>query len=160
MEDHFGKYLRLFGSIFFLALGSIVALILVLLGIRLLFGLMSYIPWVTYIYTLFILLVPAVLFITAYIIYFKRTFSHPDKVARWVSYFLFSVALIAWAVFLFSDLLIFYQHAYTSIGMYYCYDMIFLACNVACIFMVGVMQAFTTAKEKDWMEKRNSKLEV
>lgn len=156
MEDQFGKYLRLFGSIFLLALGSIVALILVLLGIRLLFGLMSYIPWITYIYTLFILLVPAVLFITAYIIYFKRTFSHPDKTTRWISYFLFSAALLAWAVFLFSDLLIFYKHAYTSIGMYNCYDMIFLASNVACIFIVGVLQAFTTTKEKDWMEKRSS----
>ncbi len=155
MEDNFGKYLRLFGSIFFLALGSLIALILVLLGIRLLFGLMSYIPWITYIYTLFILLIPATLFVAIFIIYFKRTFSHPNKVARFISYFLFSAALIAWAIYLFSDIMIFYKHAYTSIGMYHSYDMIFLASNVACIFIVGVIQAFTTAKEKDWMERRS-----
>lgn len=160
MEDQFGKYLRLFGSIFLLALGTIVALILILLGIRLLFGLMSYIPWVTYIFTLFIILVPATLFITAFIIYFKKTFSHPDKIVRWISYFLFSAALIAWIVFLFSDMLIFYKHAYTSIGLYNSYDMIFLASNVACIFLVGVMQALTTAKEKDWLEKRNSRFDI
>lgn len=160
MEDHFGKYLRLFGSIFFLALGSLVALVLVLLAVRLLFGLMSYIPWITYIYTLFILLIPATLFVTTFIIYFKRTFSHPDKFARWISYFLFSAALIAWAIFLFSDVLIFYEHAYTTIGMYHSYDMIFLASNVACIFIVGVIQALTTAKEKDWMEKRSSRFDV
>ena len=33
------------------------------------------------------------------------------------------------------------------------YDMVFLAAIVACFFLVGVMQAFTTAKEKDWMER-------
>ncbi len=72
MEDRFGKYLRLLGSIFFLVLGFIVAVILLLLTVRLFFGLMSYIPWITYIYMIFIILVPAALFIPAYIVY------HPE----------------------------------------------------------------------------------
>jgi hypothetical protein len=29
-----------------------------------------------------------------------------------------------------------------------------LASSVSAIFLVGVMQAFTTQKEKDWMERR------
>jgi hypothetical protein len=156
MEDHFGKYLRLFGTIFFSVIGFILAFILLLLGVRLLFGLMSYIPWFTYVYTIFIILLPAALFITAYLIYFKRTRSHPNKVIRWISYTLFSAALISWVTFLLWDLGIFYKYAYTVIGMYHSYDMIFLSANVACFFLVGVMQAFTTSKEVDWMERRKS----
>ena len=160
MEDRFGKFLRLFGSIFFLGIGIILAFVLVLLGIKLLFGLMSYIPWFTYVYIIFIILVPSALFIPAYIVYFKRTNAHPNKAVRWVSHFLFSAALIAWAVFLFLDIVIFYKHAYSSIGMYHSYDMIFLISNVACFFLVGVMQAFTTNKEVDWMERKSSKFDV
>ena len=160
MEDRFGKLFRLFGTIFFSVIGIILAFILVLLAIKLLFGLMSYIPWFTYVYTIFILLVPSALFITVFIIYFKRTASHPNKAVRWISYFLFSAALITWAVFLFLDMVIFYKYAYPSIGMYHSYDMIFLISNVACIFIVGIMQALTTAKEVDWKERRSSKFEV
>ncbi len=160
MDDQFGKYLRLFGSLFFLVIGFIFALILLLIGVRLLFGLMSYIPWFTYVYIIFILLVPSVLFITAYLIYFKRTARHPNKIVKWISYLLFSAALIAWMISLVLDIGIFYKHAYTSIGMYYSYDMIFLIANVACFFLVGVMQAFTTNKEVDWMERDRSKFEI
>jgi hypothetical protein len=159
MDDQFGKYLRLFGSLFFLVIGFVFALILLLIGVRLLFGLMSYIPWFTYVYIIFILLIPAALFITAYLIYFKRTAKHPNKIVKWISYFLFSAALVAWVIFLIMDIGIFYKHVYTSIGMYYSYDMIFLIANVACFFLVGVMQAFTTTKEADWMERDRSKFD-
>lgn len=160
MEDHFGKYLRLFGTIFFSVIGFILAFILLLLGVKLLFGLMSYIPWFTYVYTIFIILLPSALFITAYLIYFKRTVTHPNKVIRWISYTLFSVGLILWAIFLVWDMGLFYKYTYTVIGMYHSYDMIFLIANVACFFIVGVMQALTTAKEKDWMEKADSNFDV
>lgn len=153
MEDQSGKHLRLFGTLFFSFIGFIVAIALFLLGMRLLFGLMNYIPWFTYVYMIGILLVPFFLFVTCYIIYIRRTASHPNKVVRFISYSLFAVALIAWAITLFLDVIIFYKHAYNSIGMYHSYDMIFLALNVTCFFLVGIMQALTTVKEKDWMSK-------
>jgi len=153
MEDRFGKYLRLFGTIFFLIIGFIVSIILVLLAIRLFFGLLSYISWVSYLYMTFIILVPAALFIPAYIVYMKRTAAHPNKPVRWISYVIFSVAIAVWASFLVLDMITFFRYAYPAIGMYRSYDMIFLAANVGCFFLVGVMQAFTTEKEKDWMER-------
>ncbi len=153
MEDHFGKYLRLFGTIFFSVIGFIVVLALLLLGIKLLFGLMSYIPWITYVYMVFILLVPSGLFIPAYFIYLKRTVDHPNKTIRFISYLIFTAAIITWSVFLVLDMITFFKHGYAAIGMYRSYDMIFLAANVTCFFLVGVMQAFTTAKEKDWMQR-------
>ena len=153
MEDHFGKYLRLFGTIFFSFIGFIIAMILLLLGIKLLFGLMSYIPWFTYVYMIFIILVPAGLFIPAYLVYFKRTVSHPNKTIRLISFLIFTVAILTWSIFLVLDMITFFKHAYNAIGMYRSYDMLFLAANVACFFIIGVMQAFTAVKEKDWMER-------
>lgn len=155
MEDDFGKLLRLFGNIFLSLVGFIIALALLLLGIKLIFGLMEYIPWFTYVYMVFIILVPAALFIPAYIIYFTRTKKHPNKFIRSVSYLFFLMALVTWSVFLVLDIITFFKHAYPAIGMYLSYNMSFLAANVACFFLIGVMQAFTTPKEKDWME-RNS----
>jgi hypothetical protein len=153
MEDRFGKYLRLFGSILFLLLGFLVSVILILVLLRVIFGLMSYIPLITYAYMIFILLVPSLLFITCYIIYFKRTKSHPKVVVRWISYVVFAAALAAWCIFLVKDAIIFYKHAYNAIGMYYSYNMIFLSLNVAAFFLVGVLQALSMEKEVDWMER-------
>ena len=51
------------------------------------------------------------------------------------------------------DIITFFKHAYTDVEKYQSYNMIFLAANVAAIFLVGVMQAFSAPKEKDWMER-------
>lgn len=153
MDDQFGKYIRLFGTLFFTLIGFIVSLLLLMLGLRLFFGLLSFIPWFTYIYMIFIIMVPSALFISVFIVYMRRTAFHPSRIIRYISYTLFSIALIAWGGCLFFDLKTFFSFAYVEIGKYNSYNMIFLASNVACIFLVGIMQAFTTAKEKDWMER-------
>jgi hypothetical protein len=153
MEDTFGKYLRLFGTLFFTFIGFIIAFILLMLGIRGFFGLLSYIPWFTYVFMVLILMFPASLFISAYIIYFIKTKTHPSKIIRTISYSLFSVALLFWAYFFVSDLILFFRHFYNTIDMYSTYNLLFLAINVGCFFFIGVMQAFTTEKEKDWMER-------
>lgn len=159
MEDRYGKYIRLFSSLFFLVTGFIIAVIILMLLIRLFFGLLSYIPWITYIYMGFIILVPAALFIPAYVIYFRRTASHPSKFVKWLSYAVFSIAMLVWSVFLVLDIAGFFKHAYTAIGNYRSYDMIFLAANVACFFLIGVIQALTAEKETDWMERANRREE-
>jgi len=152
MEERFGKYLRLFGSIFFVLIGFLLTIVALLLALRFIFGLLTYVSWVTYAYIVLILLIPAGLFIPSFIIYAKRTARHPHKGARIISYLLFATALMAWLIFLTWDIIIFYKHAYTAIGMYHSYDMIFLSLNVACLFIVGIIQAFTSSKEKDWLE--------
>lgn len=157
MEDRYGKYVRLFGTLFFTMIGFILAFTLLLLGIRLIFGLLSFISWSAYIYTLFIMMVPAVLFISIYIIYFKRTAAHPSAFVRYISYGIFSVALIFWVIFFVMDIITFFKHAYTDIEKYNGYDMIFLSANVAAIFLIGVMQAFSAPKEKDWMERNSER---
>lgn len=153
MEDQFGKYFRLFGTIFFTFIGFILALILLMLGIKLLFGVLSYIPWLTYLYILLIVIFPATLFTAVYIIFIRKTRKHPSAPVRWLSYIVFTVALICWAYFFGYDLYLFFKHFYTTIDKYYTYNLLFLSLNVGCIFLFGVIQALTTAKEKDWMEK-------
>ena len=153
MEDN-GKYLRLFGTLFFTFIGFILAIVLLLLGLKFFFGMLSYIPGVVNIFTLFIICVPAALFISVYVIFFKRTKSHPSAPARMISYILFTIALAAWAFFFLKDMIIFFKHFYTTVGEYMSYDMIFLSANVFLIFLVGIIQALTVKKEVGWMERR------
>lgn len=155
MEDRYGKYVRLFTTLVITLLGLLIAFVLLLLSIRLFFGLLSYIPWSTYIYVIFILSVPSMLFISIYIIYFKRTAFHPSALVRYISYSVFTIALIAWGIFLVKDIISFSKFGYTEIEKYYTYNMPFLAGNVAAIFLIAVMQALSIPEGKDWMEKNN-----
>lgn len=153
MHDQ-GKYLRLFATLFFTFIGFVVAFILLLLAVKLFFGLLSYIPRFMYVYMLFLLLVPAALFISAYIVYFRKTTNHPSKPVRLISYVIFSIALIVWASVFVIDMVAFFKHFYNTIDKYNSYDLFFLAGNVALFFLVGIIQALTTEKEKDWRERR------
>lgn len=153
MEDN-GKYLRLFGTLFLMFIGFIVGIILILLGLKFFFGMLSYIPGIVHLFTLFIICVPAALFVSVYIIYFKRTKSHPSAPARMVSYILFILVLAAWAFFFVKDLVVFFRHLYTTVGEYMSYDLFFLSGNVFIIFLVGIIQALTAKKEVGWMERK------
>ncbi len=147
------KYIRLFGSIFFMFCGFILALGLLILGLRTIFGVLDYMPWFSVMFTLFIICVPAVLFITVYIIYIKHTKPHTSKPAKVFSYIIFTIALAAWFYFWILDFIIFFKQHYTSIDKYHCYNLAFLSANVFTIFLVGIVQALSTKKEIGWMEK-------
>ncbi len=151
------KYIRLFGTLFLTFIGFIVALILTLLLLRFTFGLLDNVPWFSLLFMVFIICVPAALFIPVYLIYFKRTKSHPSVVVRWISYILFTAMLAAWLLFLVQDLYLFYKHLYNAVGEYMSYNMFFLAANVFCIFMVGIIQALSTGREEDWYERNLKK---
>jgi hypothetical protein len=153
MEDTLSKYLRLFGNILLTFIIFLVFLFGLLLMLKLAFGLLDHISWFSYLYTVFILLLPVVLFSSVYFIFFKRTKYHPSKAVRGVSYFIFSAAILSWLVFLAMDIKTYSIRQYAEIGKYISYDTIYLTANVAVIFLVGIIQALTTAKEKDWMEK-------
>src|SRR6476620_10259316 len=142
MDDN-GKHLRLFGTIFLTLVGFIAALVLLFLGMRLLFGLLTYMPWLSYVYMLIMLSVPAAIFISVYLVYFKRTKTHPVKAVRWISQTIFIVSILVWIAAYISDLVLFFKKGSEEIGHYWSYNMIFLAIDVALIFIIGVIQAFT-----------------
>lgn len=155
MESTYSKYLRLFGNIFLLFLGFIVAFVVIIVGFRLLFGLLSFIPWLRVIYMLFILLMPVCIFGTAFIVFFKRTFTHNSKPVKIISYIIFTAVLVSWIIFTIYDLVTFFKFQYSSIDKYYTYNLLFLSLNIFCLFGVGVMQALSTPKEVDWMERQH-----
>lgn len=153
MQDSFGKYLRLFGTLFFTFIGFITALVLLLFGLRFFFGMLDHIPVFVYLYMVLILMFPTCLFMTAYIIYIRRTRTHPSKPVKIISYLIFSVALGFWGYFFVKDILVFAKYFYRTIDQYSTYNLLFLFLNVACIFLVGIIQALSMGKEKDWMAR-------
>jgi chromate transport protein ChrA len=152
-----GKYIRLFGTIFFSFIGFIAAFALLMVGLKYTFRILDHIPWFSLMFTLFIICVPAVLFITVYLIYIQHTKPHTSKSAKIFSYIIFAIALAAWIYYWFLDFIIFFKHHYSSIGEYHCYNLAFLAGNVGILFLVGIVQALSTKKELGWMEKNQEK---
>ncbi len=153
MENTFSKYLRLFWNIFFTFVGFIIAMAIILFSLRVMFGLLDKLSWFTYLYMLLMLFIPGALFISVLLIYFVRTKTHPSKIARIVSNVIFSMLLLTWVVFLVIDLSAFFKEGSSDINRYQSYNLLFLVINVGLIFFIGVFQALSTQKEKDWMEK-------
>jgi hypothetical protein len=153
MGERLSKYIRLFCTIFFVFVAFVAINIVVLLALRFMFGILDKLPVMVYIYMLFIITVPAALFITVYIIYFRRTRFHPSPTVRYISYALFTAALLMWSGAYIYDVITFFKHSYAGISYYKSYELAFLAGNVAAIFLIGIVQALTAQKEVDWMEK-------
>ncbi|MEY4703299.1 MAG: hypothetical protein RIR96_1196, partial [Bacteroidota bacterium] len=99
------------------------------------------------------LCIPPVLFCTVFYIFFKRTGSHPSKPVRLFSKSVFILAIAYWLFLLGTDLVFFLKNGYGELGKYETYNLIPLFSTVALIFFMGVLQALTTEKEKDWMDK-------
>lgn len=157
MEDRFAKYLQLSFGLFVSILGFLVAIILLLLGFKYAFRLLDYIPWFVYLFVIFIIIVPATLFGTIFTIYFKRTKTHPSVAVRFISQGFFAVALLCWAAAFVMDMITFFKTGAREVSSYYSYNIFLLTASVAVIFLIGVMQALTSEKEKDWMERRNDR---
>jgi hypothetical protein len=151
------KYIKLLGTIILTFVGFIIALALVILGLRYIFGLLDFMPWFSVMFTLIIICVPALLFITVYLIYVRHTKPHPSRAAKIFSYIIFTIALIAWLYFWILDFIIFFKHHYNNIEAYHCYNLAFLATNVFFLFLVGIVQALSTNKEIGWMEKNKQR---
>jgi CBS domain containing-hemolysin-like protein len=157
MEDKFAKYLQLSNRLIITLVCFVAAVLLLLFGLRLVFGLLDSIPWFKYLFSLFIIMVPALVLITVFLIYFSRTKQHSVAWVRYLSWGLFVAALLVWGYFLVADFITFFQTTSQDIGNYHSYSRWFLAGSVALIFIVGIIQALSTEKEKDWLEKRRER---
>lgn len=135
------------------ALSFIVALVLLFLFMKLVFGVMSYMPWLTYVFTVGVLSAPAAVFFPAWIIFIRRSAGHPVQWVRIFSYILMSAMLLLWGMFYIYDLITFFRTGSAAIKNYLSWEMVFLASNVALIFIAGVIQALSLPPEKDWMAK-------
>lgn len=152
MEDKFLKYSRLYVLIFLAFLAIPVCFGLVM---GMLYGfskLISSKP-VDLAFALVVIAIPSAIFATAYLIFFKRTKKHPSGIVRWLSYCCCVLALAACCYALTVDMLYFFKHKGSVIADYFNFSLLFLAGNIGLLFLLAIIQAFTTAKEADWMDK-------
>lgn len=157
MRSKASNLILIFGSIFLSVVGSLLALGVVFFLIRLFFGVLSYLPWITYLYMVMILLFPSILFISVYIIFLKRTLKYHAKLVRWISIVLFVAAILSWIYVVISDFSWYLQYGRTEIANYYSFNIVFLFINVVIIFSTGILQALSMPAERDWLEKRKEK---
>ncbi len=148
------KYIRLFGSIFFSFIGFLLLLALLIVAVRVFFGILDYIPFTKYLYMMLIIMFPAAFFITLALYYWKRTKTFPVKWAKNLSIIFFIAILVAWSIALVVDCATYFQFGYSAIGKYWSYSLAYLASSVGLIFFIGGMQALALPEEEDWYKKR------
>ncbi len=153
MEDQLSKFIRLFGNILLLILIILLAVIAIFVGLRFLMGALDYIPWLTYFYMASMLVMPACFFISVFVIFFKRTTSHPSAWVRGFSKLIFTAFILSWSVVFILDAIQFFKKGSSEINYYLSYNLLFLVASIFSIFVIGVLQALTTEKEKDWLDK-------
>jgi len=153
MEDRFIKYSKLYALIFLLFL-----CVPVLLGLLIAFFygisklVSSTIADITFGLGI-VSLAPAV-FMSVYFIFFKRTKKHPAKAVKIISQIIFVAGFLTSLVVLIFDMISFFTKFSTDITGYHGLSLTYLAGNVALLFLIAIVQAFTTNKEVDWMDRQ------
>ena len=155
MEDRFLKYSKLYVLIF-----------LLFLSVPVFIGLAIFVFWgfskmvsstvMDIIFGLGIVTIPPAVFLTAYLVFFKRTKQHPAKWVRYLSYVVFAAGFILGIYVLIADLIRFFRQYSTDIASYQAYSLEYMAGNISTLFIIALLQAFTTQKEVDWMDRHRS----
>ncbi|HMU10925.1 MAG TPA: hypothetical protein PKC54_13015 [Ferruginibacter sp.] len=153
MEDRFLKYSKLYVLIFLLFL-----LIPVLIGLAIFifwgFSKLVSSTLVDIVFGLGIITIPPALFATVHLIFFRRTKKHPAGWVRYISYVFFAAGFLCSIFVLVTDLVAFFKQYSTDIAAYNCYSLIYMTGNIAGLFIIALLQAFTTQKEVDWMDRQ------
>jgi len=155
MEDRFTKYSKLYILIFLLFLSVPVLLGLVVAafyGVSKLVS--STIADISF--GLCIVSIAPALFMSVYYIFFKRTRNHPVETVKLISRILFVAGFATSLFVLLYDMRAFFTKYSTDIANYLGYSLAYLAGNVAMLFIIAIVQALTTSKEVDWMDRKRN----
>lgn len=152
MEDRFVKYSKLYALIFLLFLSVPVLLGLVVV---LFYGISRLISssYVDIAFGLCVISMTPALFSTAYLIFLKRTKTHPARWVRSLSILLFIVGISVSGLVLVVDMISFFRQFKTDIAAYRSFSLVYTAGNVGALFLIAIIQALTTSKEVDWMDR-------
>lgn len=148
MEDRFTRYTKLYIYIFLLFL-SIPVILILFLGIA--YGFSKLIPArpAEKIFQVVLMAITSAIFFASYYLMIRKTRFHPSKAVKIISYIL----LVLGAGFLMYVLVSEFMHMFKKGLDRGLFSVVFLAVNFGLLFIVAVIQAATTQKEKDWMEK-------
>jgi hypothetical protein len=153
MEDRFTKYSKLYVLIFLLFLCVPVFLGLIIAAF---YGISKLVSSTVADITFglgVVTLAPAI-FMSVYFIFFKRTKKHPAKAVKIISQIIFVAGFLTSLVVLVFDMISFFTKFNTDITGYHGLSLTYLAGNVAILFLIAIIQAFTTNKEVDWMDRQ------
>jgi hypothetical protein len=153
MEDRFTKYSKLYVLIFLLFLCVPVLLGLIVAAF---YGISKIVSSTIADITFglgVVTLAPAV-FMTVYYIFFRRTKKHPVAAVKIISQILFVAGFLISVAVLVLDMISFFTKFSPDIGKYYGFSLAYMAGNVAMLFLIAIVQAFTTKKEVDWMDRK------
>lgn len=153
MDDRFTKYSKLYLLIFLMFL-SVPVFIGVFVAVM--YGFFSLVPVkpASMLYELLIISLAPSVFAAVYFIFFKRTKKHPSAIVKGISYIMFAIGFTSCIIVLALDYKSFFNNAVFGAGGYYSFGILFLAGNIASLFIIALLQALTTNKEEDWLEKR------
>lgn len=154
MEDRFTKYSRLY----FLIVGAFLFVQLLLaLIIAFFYGFLKIFAShpLDVFYELLVMALPAALFTGVYFIFIRRSKKHPSKTVKIISQVLMIAAIITCPVILLLDIMDYLKLTFSTyeIRNFRSYSLAFMAGNIALMFIVSLLQAFTTPKEEDWVTK-------
>lgn len=152
MEDRFVKYSKLYALIFLLFLSIPVILAITIAAFYGISKLVSS-SIVDIIFGLGIVTIAPALFSAVYVIFFKRTTKHPVATIRIMSKALFIAGIAISAFVLVTDMVAFFTKFNIDITGYRCFSLPYMAGNVGGLFLIAIIQAFTSSKEVDWMDK-------
>ena len=152
MEDRFIKYSKLYALIFLLFLCVPVLLGLVIAAFYGISKLVSSTVADISFGLGVVSLAPAV-FMSIYFIFFGRTKKHPVKAVKIISQIIFVAGFLTSLVVLVFDMISFFTKFNTDITGYHGLSLTYLAGNVGTLFLIAIIQAFTTNKEVDWMDR-------
>ncbi|MBK8608682.1 MAG: hypothetical protein IPL84_01665 [Chitinophagaceae bacterium] len=153
MDDRFTKYSKLYLLIFLMFLSVPVVLAIIIAAFYGISKLVSS-SIVDIIFGLGIVTLAPALFSTVYVIFFKRTKTHPVAAVRAISKTVFVVGIAVSVVVLVIDMIAFFTKFNIDIAGYRSFSLAYMAGNVALLFLIAIIQAFTTKKEVDWMDRR------
>jgi hypothetical protein len=153
MEDRFTKYSKLYLLIFLLFLCVPVLLGLIIAAFYGISKLVSS-TLADIAFGLGVVSLAPAIFMSVYFIFFKRTKKHPVKAVKIISQVLFVTGFLISLTVLVFDMISFFTKFSTDITGYYGLSLTYLAGNVAMLFLIAIVQAFTTNKEVDWMDRK------
>lgn len=158
MDDRFTKFSKLYLLIFLLFL-SIPVVFGLVVGVMYGFSKLVSSSFVDILFELVVISIPPAIFATAYYIFIKRTKNHPSAPVKMVSQVLFMLGFIYCLVIMGISVLDYFKIKPHDITGYASFSLMFLAGNIGMLFFLAIIQAFTTKKEEDWLEKRKRKEE-
>lgn len=156
MEDRFTKFSKLYALIFLMFLSVPVMLALLVASFYGFSKLVSS-SVVDIIFGLGMITSAPALFLSVYVIFFKRTALHPAVTVRFISRSFFVIGFVCSIFVLFTDIISFFTKFEIDSTGYRCFSLVYLTGNIAGLFLIAILQAFTTKKEVDWLKRNQLK---